>query len=153
MHTYLLSSLLSMRSCVWLALVLAEKLMNSGWYSFGILLDNLSEIARVLPVPVGPIHNTCETLVVSIIIIFNLFMIMPYYYYFKWDDKLVKLYYLYQRRFNTFRSIPYPCITMLYSILFSYVIFMFKNCTVTCCLYWHYLGRIKLILILILNDT
>ena len=36
---------------------------------------------------------------------------------------------------------------MSYSILFSYIIFRLKNCTVTC-LYCHYLGRIKLILIL-----
>ena len=34
--------------------------------------------------------------------------------------------------------------------IFPFIIFMFKNCTVTCCLYCHYLGRIKLILIHIL---
>ena len=53
-----LSSLPSMRSCVWLADVLAENVMNSGMKSFGMLLVNLSAIASVLPVPVGPTHNT-----------------------------------------------------------------------------------------------
>ena len=51
--------------------------------------------------------------------------------------------------FNTFSGLPNPCSTMSYSILFSCIIFMLKNCTVTCCLYCHYLGRIELILILI----
>ena len=37
------------------------------------------------------------------------------------------------------------CHTVYY---FHCIMFMFKNTTVTCCLYCHYLGRIKLILIL-----
>ena len=32
--------------------------MNSGMYSLGMFLDNLSAIANVLPVPVGPTHRT-----------------------------------------------------------------------------------------------
>jgi hypothetical protein len=40
-----------------LALVLAENTMNSGMYSFGILVPSLSAIVRVFPVPVGPTHT------------------------------------------------------------------------------------------------
>lgn len=58
MEIYLLSSFPSIRSCVWLALVLAEKMMNSGMYSFGMFLASLSLMTRVLPVPVGPTHIT-----------------------------------------------------------------------------------------------
>lgn len=56
----LLSSLLSMRSWVWLAEVRAEKMMKWLMYSSGRFFRSLSEMVRVLPVPVGPMHSTWE---------------------------------------------------------------------------------------------
>lgn len=61
--THLLSSFPSIRSWVWLALVLAEKTMNSGRNSLGILEVSLSAMVRVLPVPVGPTHNTWKEVI------------------------------------------------------------------------------------------
>ena len=54
----LLSSLLSMRSCVWLAEVRAEKVRKWLMYSSGRFLRSLLEMVRVFPVPVGPMHST-----------------------------------------------------------------------------------------------
>ena len=54
-----MSSLPSIRSCVWLELVLAENTMNSGVYCLGRWRSNLFAIVKVLPVPVGPMHSTC----------------------------------------------------------------------------------------------
>lgn len=56
----LLSSLLSMRSWVWLAEVRAEKVRKWLMYSRGRFLRSLLETVRVFPVPVGPIHSTWE---------------------------------------------------------------------------------------------
>lgn len=56
----LLSSLLSMRSWVWLADVRAEKVRKWLMYSSGRFLRSLSEMVRVFPVPVGPMHSTWE---------------------------------------------------------------------------------------------
>ena len=59
-----------------------------------------------------------------------------YYYYLKRDDKLVNFYdvewLLYQRIFNTFMSLPYPCSRAYYVVqyiilIFSHAIFMFKT--------------------------
>mmetsp|Transcript_18090 Transcript_18090/g.56678 ORF Transcript_18090/g.56678 Transcript_18090/m.56678 type:complete len:212 (+) Transcript_18090:3869-4504(+) len=52
------SSLLSSRSWVWLAVVCAEKLMNTGVNSSGIPFMSLSLTLSVLPVPVGPTQST-----------------------------------------------------------------------------------------------
>ena len=54
----LLSSLLSMRSWVWLAEVRAEKVRKWLMYSSGRFLRSLLEMVRVFPVPVGPMHST-----------------------------------------------------------------------------------------------
>mmetsp|Transcript_9912 Transcript_9912/g.31209 ORF Transcript_9912/g.31209 Transcript_9912/m.31209 type:complete len:244 (-) Transcript_9912:835-1566(-) len=59
-----LRSLPSMMSCVWLALVCAEKLMNSGWYTSGsISCNSLLMVDTDLPVPVSPVSITdlCAT--------------------------------------------------------------------------------------------
>lgn len=53
-----MSSLLSMRSCVWLAEVRAEKVRKWLMYSRGRFLRSLLEMVRVFPVPVGPMHST-----------------------------------------------------------------------------------------------
>lgn len=53
-----MSSLLSMRSWVWLADVRAEKVRKWLMYSGGRFLSSLSEIVSVFPVPVGPMHRT-----------------------------------------------------------------------------------------------
>ena len=55
----LLSSLESIMSWVWLALVRAEKDTKWERKSAGILLRSLSDMANVFPVPVGPTHSTC----------------------------------------------------------------------------------------------
>lgn len=57
----LLSSLLSMRSWVWLAEVRAEKLRKWLMYSSGRFLRSLLETVSVFPVPVGPTHSTWES--------------------------------------------------------------------------------------------
>lgn len=56
----LLSSLLSMRSWVWLAEVRAEKVRKWLIYSSGRFLRSLLEMVSVFPVPVGPMHSTWE---------------------------------------------------------------------------------------------
>lgn len=53
-----MSSLLSMRSWVWLAEVRAEKVRKWLMYSSGRFLRSLLEMVRVFPVPVGPMHST-----------------------------------------------------------------------------------------------
>lgn len=53
-----MSSLLSMRSWVWLAEVRAEKVRKWLIYSSGRFLRSLLEMVRVFPVPVGPMHST-----------------------------------------------------------------------------------------------
>ena len=45
-------------SCVWLAEVLAEKVIKLERYSADMPLSSLSDVVRVLPVPVGPTHIT-----------------------------------------------------------------------------------------------
>lgn len=56
----LLSSLLSMRSWVWLAEVRAEKVRKWLIYSSGRFRRSLLETVSVFPVPVGPMHSTWE---------------------------------------------------------------------------------------------
>ena len=56
-----LSSLASSMSCVWLALVCAEKPTLTGWYLSGMPLMSLSSTERVLPVPVGPTQSTWKS--------------------------------------------------------------------------------------------
>lgn len=57
-ETCLLSSLLSMRSCVWLAEVRAENIRKWVMYLRGKFFKSLSVIVRVFPVPVGPMQRT-----------------------------------------------------------------------------------------------
>ena len=72
-------------------------------------------------------------------------------------DKLVNFYVLgwllYQRIFNTFRSLPYPCSKLSHTLYYFHILFPYFK------LYGHilfvlqlgpYMGRIKIILILIL---
>ena len=47
-----------MMSCVWLAEVRAEKVMKCERYLLVMPFRSLSEVVRVLPVPVGPTHRT-----------------------------------------------------------------------------------------------
>ena len=86
-------------------------------------------------------------------IVYRFFFYYYYYYYF-FCDKLVNFYVLgwllYQRIFNTFRSLPYHVVNyLIHCIIFIYY-FHILNCTVIFCLYYNYMGRIKIILILIL---
>mmetsp|Transcript_36232 Transcript_36232/g.69467 ORF Transcript_36232/g.69467 Transcript_36232/m.69467 type:complete len:215 (-) Transcript_36232:258-902(-) len=61
-----LSILESIRSCVWLAEVRAEKVMKTGVMSAGRSLFSLSCTVTVLPVPVSPTHRMCFPLRTSL---------------------------------------------------------------------------------------
>ena len=66
----------------------------------------------------------------SFFVFFLIFFLRITIIIWKRDDKLVKFYdtgwLLYQRIINTFRSLPYPCSTMSYSILFSHFHILFS---------------------------
>lgn len=49
-------------TCVRFAVVRAENAMKSQIYFFGMLRDSFADIVRVLPLPVGPTHNTFVSL-------------------------------------------------------------------------------------------
>ena len=53
------STLPSIRSCVWLALVRAEKVRNIGRNFSGMPFISLFPTFNVFPVPVSPTHSTC----------------------------------------------------------------------------------------------
>ena len=58
--------------------------------------------------------------------LFFIFIIIIFYYYFFFCDKLVNFYVLgwllYQRIFNTFRSLPYPCSKLSHTLYYFHIL-------------------------------
>ena len=85
---------------------------------------------------------------------FIIIIIIIFFIIINFCDKLVNFYVLgwllYQRIFNTFRSLPYPCSKLSHTLYYFHILFPYFKLYGHNCLYCHYMGRIKIILILIL---